>query len=200
MAQKIIPCGGWYIDGTTLIFDDNKVLSAVGGSSNIPVLDMGAVSDTLPVQLPVTSEQIALAQQENAIVKITYQNITLQLQKIGQSATQVVFSGYVSDNNIFFFIDIANTQATFNIITTRQVPDVTEVQNGYALLAQDGEAVWAAINQPALATVNTAGLVKQTSNIEQFQTPSSATAQEIADKFNNLIQNLINAGIMVAGS
>ena len=31
MAQKIIPCGGWYIDNETLTFDENKVLSVVGG-------------------------------------------------------------------------------------------------------------------------------------------------------------------------
>lgn len=286
MAQKIIPCGGWYVDDETLTFN-NGVLSASGGTT-IPVLDMGTVSSEPPVELPITPEQIALAQQENAVVKITYQGITLQLQKIGQSATQVVFSGYVSENNIFFFIDVSNTKSTFNIIPTRQVPDVTEVTNGYALVAQDGEAVWGpvgtgnalplaggtmqgAINMgnnkitnlpnpdastdastkgyvdttvsgylktsggaitgtvsmsnnkitnvaapdddgdaankqyvdskvPALATVTTAGIVKEIPNIEQFTNPSSATPQEIADKFNNLIQNLINAGIMVAGT
>ena len=31
MAQKIIPCGGWYIDNETLTFDENKVLSVIGG-------------------------------------------------------------------------------------------------------------------------------------------------------------------------
>ena len=31
MAQKIIPCGGWYIDNETLSFDENKVLSVIGG-------------------------------------------------------------------------------------------------------------------------------------------------------------------------
>lgn len=288
MAQKIIPCGGWYVDGETLTFDENKVLSANGGGSTIPVLDMGTVSSEPPVELPITSEQIQTAQQENAVVKITYEGITLQLQKIGQSATQVVFSGYVSENNIFFFIDVSNTKSTFNIIPTRQVPKTDSVQNGYGLLVQDGEAVWGAIDTgnglplaggtmqgainmgnnainnlptpsastdaatkgyvdttvsgyvktsggsvtgvismnnnkitnvaapgddgdaankqyvdskvPALASVDTAGIVKEIPNIEQFTNPSSATAQEIADKFNNLIQNLINAGIMVAGT
>lgn len=36
MAQKIIPCGGWYIDNATLTFDENKVLSVVGGGSTGP--------------------------------------------------------------------------------------------------------------------------------------------------------------------
>ena len=31
MTQKIIPCGGWYIDENTLSFDENKVLSVVDG-------------------------------------------------------------------------------------------------------------------------------------------------------------------------
>lgn len=33
MAQKIIPCGGWYIDNETLTFDENKVLSVAGGEA-----------------------------------------------------------------------------------------------------------------------------------------------------------------------
>ena len=33
-----------------------------------------------------------------------------------------------------------------------------------------------------------------------LSTDTNVTAQEIADKFNNLIQNLINAGIMVSGN
>lgn len=36
MAQKIIPCGGWYIDDSTLKFNENKVLSAVGGGGTGP--------------------------------------------------------------------------------------------------------------------------------------------------------------------
>lgn len=37
MAQKIIPCGGWYIDNETLTFDENKVLSVVGGGGEAEV-------------------------------------------------------------------------------------------------------------------------------------------------------------------
>ena len=36
MAQKIIPCGGWYIDDSTLKFNENKVLSVVGGAGTGP--------------------------------------------------------------------------------------------------------------------------------------------------------------------
>lgn len=31
MATEKIPCGGWYIDNSTLKFNENKVLSVVGG-------------------------------------------------------------------------------------------------------------------------------------------------------------------------
>lgn len=33
MAEIKIPCGGWYIDDSTLKFNENKVLSAIGGGS-----------------------------------------------------------------------------------------------------------------------------------------------------------------------
>ena len=36
MAQKIIPCGGWYIDDSTLKFNEDKVLSVVGGGGTGP--------------------------------------------------------------------------------------------------------------------------------------------------------------------
>lgn len=35
MAIERIPCGGWYIDNTTLTFDENKVLSVVGGGGTV---------------------------------------------------------------------------------------------------------------------------------------------------------------------
>lgn len=36
MAEIKIPCGGWYIDDSTLKFNENKVLSVVGGGSAGP--------------------------------------------------------------------------------------------------------------------------------------------------------------------
>ena len=36
MAEIKIPCGGWYIDNSTLKFNENKVLSVVGGGSAGP--------------------------------------------------------------------------------------------------------------------------------------------------------------------
>ena len=36
MAETKIPCGGWYIDDSTLKFNENKVLSVVGGGGTGP--------------------------------------------------------------------------------------------------------------------------------------------------------------------
>ena len=129
MATERIPCGGFFVDTSTLQFQD-KVLKAVGGITG--------------AYLPLTGGTMQGA-------------INMGNNKITNVAVPI-------DNG-----DAANKQYVDNKV-------------------------------PALATVTTAGVVKEIPNIEQFTNPSSATAQEIADKFNNLIQNLINAGIMVAGN
>lgn len=82
----------------------------------IPVLDIGSIDGTPPVQISLSPEQVAQSQLENTVVQAVYQGITLHLQKIGQSASQVVFSGFASNSNIFFFVNIANSQGTFNIV------------------------------------------------------------------------------------
>lgn len=48
MATERIPCGGWYIDNTTLTFDENKVLSVVGGGSTGPQGPAGPVGPQGP--------------------------------------------------------------------------------------------------------------------------------------------------------
>lgn len=51
MAQKIIPCGGWYIDENTLSFDENKVLSAKGGGGEAGVASFnGRTGAVTPAQ------------------------------------------------------------------------------------------------------------------------------------------------------
>lgn len=83
----------------------------------IPVLDIGSIDGTPPVQISISPEQVAQSQLENTVVQAVYQGITLHLQKIGQNASQVVFSGFASNSNIFFFVNIPNNQGTFNIVT-----------------------------------------------------------------------------------
>ena len=51
MAQKIIPCGGWYIDENTLSFDENKVLSVNGGGGSAGVASFnGRAGAVTPAQ------------------------------------------------------------------------------------------------------------------------------------------------------
>ena len=60
MAQKIIPCGGWYIDNETLTFDENKVLSvADGGSGATGVASFnGRTGVVVPQDGDYTAEQV----------------------------------------------------------------------------------------------------------------------------------------------
>ena len=59
MAQKIIPCGGWYIDNETLTFDENKVLSAVGGGGATGVASFNGRTGAVTSQAgDYTAEQV----------------------------------------------------------------------------------------------------------------------------------------------
>ena len=59
MAQKIIPCGGWYIDENTLSFDENKVLSAIGGGGAAGVASFnGRTGTVVPQDGDYTAEQV----------------------------------------------------------------------------------------------------------------------------------------------
>ena len=59
MAQKIIPCGGWYIDNETLTFDENKVLSVVGGGGEAGVASFnGRTGAVVPQAGDYTAEQV----------------------------------------------------------------------------------------------------------------------------------------------
>lgn len=59
MAQKIIPCGGWYVDNETLTFDENKVLSVVGGGGATGVASFnGRTGVVVPQDGDYTAEQV----------------------------------------------------------------------------------------------------------------------------------------------
>lgn len=59
MAQKNIPCGGWYIDENTLSFDENKVLSVVGGGGAAGVSSFnGRTGVVVPQEGDYTAEQV----------------------------------------------------------------------------------------------------------------------------------------------
>lgn len=59
MAQKIIPCGGWYIDNETLTFDENKVLSVAGGGGAAGVASFNGRTGAVTSQAgDYTAEQV----------------------------------------------------------------------------------------------------------------------------------------------
>ena len=59
MAQKIIPCGGWYIDENTLTFDENKVLSVTSGGGEAGVSSFnGRTGAVVPQDGDYTAEQV----------------------------------------------------------------------------------------------------------------------------------------------
>lgn len=69
MAQKIIPCGGWYIDNETLTFDENKVLSVVGGGGASGITQEEA--DARYVQLSGSTMTGALNMGEQQLLGVT---------------------------------------------------------------------------------------------------------------------------------
>ena len=59
MSKTIIPCGGWYIDENTLSFDENKVLSVVGGGGDAGVSSFnGRTGAVVPQDGDYTADQV----------------------------------------------------------------------------------------------------------------------------------------------
>lgn len=59
MAEIKIPCGGWYIDDETLTFDENKVLSVIGGGGAAGVSSFnGRTGVVVPQEGDYTAEQV----------------------------------------------------------------------------------------------------------------------------------------------
>ena len=58
MAETKIPCGGWSIDNSTLKFNENKVLSVVGGGSAGP---QGPAGQAATIQIGSVSSGAAPA-------------------------------------------------------------------------------------------------------------------------------------------
>lgn len=59
MATERIPCGGWYVDGTTLTFNENKILSIVGGGGAVGVASFNGRAGAVTPQVgDYTAEQV----------------------------------------------------------------------------------------------------------------------------------------------
>lgn len=222
MSIERIPCGGWDIDTTTLQFQ-NKVLKAVGGITGayLPLSGgkMGAdamIQGTDNLEIVVGDNSV-----ESSVVGVTQNGVTIEHNTNSNidSSLRIIENTIelTADNNTITLngtgVDLNGTNVTgvgslTDVDGAEIVIETTLDMNNHNIINVDtpvnpddvANKQYVDNKAPALATVDVAGIVKQIPNIEQFTNPSSATAQEIADKFNNLIQNLINAGIMVAGT
>lgn len=59
MAETKIPCGGWYIDDSTLKLNENKVLSVIGGGGAAGVSSFnGRTGVVVPQEGDYTAEQV----------------------------------------------------------------------------------------------------------------------------------------------
>lgn len=59
MAETKIPCGGWYIDDSTLKLNENKVLSVIGGGGSAGVSSFnGRTGVVVPQEGDYTAEQV----------------------------------------------------------------------------------------------------------------------------------------------
>lgn len=79
MAQKVIPCGGWYVDDTTLTFDENKVLSVVSGGSggDYLSLDGGMMNPDAVISGEDTLEISLASGDKSAVIGLSAEGATI---------------------------------------------------------------------------------------------------------------------------
>lgn len=222
MAQKIIPCGGWYIDGETLTFDENKVLSAVRGSAegNYLPLSGGTMEADAVIQGTDNIEVSVGDTTQSAVVGVTQNGVTIEHNtnseadssiraidnaiEIMANSTNITFNGTGVNFNGANITGLASLtgqdSGEIAIETTldmnnHNITNVNDPQN-----AQDAATKnYVDTNKPTNATTDVAGLVKQSANVAEIvDVSASTTAETVAQTVNDLIQQLIAAGIMSA--
>lgn len=98
MAQKIIPCGGWYIDENTLSFDENKVLSVVGGGGAAGVASFnGRTGAVTPAQGDYTAALVGAVDKAGDTMTGTLNmgNNKITMGATPTETTDVTNKGYV---------------------------------------------------------------------------------------------------------
>lgn len=79
MAKTIIPCGGWYVDGVTLTFDENKVLSVNSQSEGQYLPLSGGVMEADANIQGTDSIEISVGDtSESSVVGITQNGVTIE--------------------------------------------------------------------------------------------------------------------------
>ena len=98
MAQKIIPCGGWYIDENTLSFDENKVLSVNGGGGSAGVASFnGRTGAVTPAQGDYTAALVGAVDKAGDTMTGTLNmgNNKITMGATPTETTDVTNKGYV---------------------------------------------------------------------------------------------------------
>lgn len=98
MAQKIIPCGGWYIDNETLTFDENKVLSVAGGGGAAGVASFNGRTGVVTSQAgDYTAEQVGAVSLSGGTMTgaLNMGNNKITMGATPTTTTDVTNKGYV---------------------------------------------------------------------------------------------------------
>lgn len=221
MSKTIIPCGGWYIDGETLTFDENKVLSATGGAGGNYLPLAGGTMEADAVIQGTDNIEISVGDTtQSAVVGVTQNGVTIEHNtnseadssvrvidnaiEVVANSTNVTFNGTGVDFNGANLTGLASltgeSSGEIAIETTldmnnHKITNVNDPQN-----AQDAATKnYVDTNKPVVATTDVAGLVKQSANVAEIvDVSASTTAEIVAQTVNDLIQQLIAAGIMSA--
>jgi hypothetical protein len=221
MAQKIIPCGGRYIDGTTLTFDENKVLSATGGGEGSFLPLAGGTMEADAVIEGTDNIEISVGDTtQSSVVGVTQSGVTIEHNtnseadssiraidnaiEIMANSTNVTFNGTGVDFNGANITGLASltgeSSGEIAIETTldmnnHNITNVNDPQNAQDVATKN----YVDTTKPTNATTSTAGLVKQSLNVAEIADVSaSTTAETVAQTVNDLIQQLIAAGIMAS--
>lgn len=221
MAQQIIPCGGWWIDGTTLTFDSNKVLSATGGGEGnyLPLaggtMEADAViagTDSIEVSVGDTTQSAAVGVTQNGVTieHNTNSEADSSIRAIVDAIELEANGTTVTINSTGMNMGGANLTGVGSIVGQNSAEVAIETtldMNNHNIInvndptnAQDAATKnYVDTNKPSNATTAVAGLVKQSANVAEIADVSaSTTAETVAETVNDLIQQLIAAGIMSA--
>lgn len=205
MEEIKIPCGGWYVDNKTLIFDENKVLSVVGGGGASGVSSFnGRTGAVTPQAGDYTAEQVGAVSLSGGTMTgnlILNGDPTNNLQAATKQYVDVL-GDTVNDiidgtKTIPYLPDNGGTLTGALNMGSQKITGLADATDpGDALNKKVGDATYALKTAiPTNATTATAGIVKQATAIEDS---SGATDTVLETKFNALLAALRTAGVLAS--